>query len=387
MLEAIPFEGSMQRHQHLAREMARYVPVVYVESTPSRLRRLLDGRLLDPALRAHKRGLRDAGGNLKLFKSPPCVPRTSGYRRSADGTSRRTAQALIPLLPPDRPLILWLFSPTAVGALGLYDEMLSVFDCFDAFGEFPGEERFRDEVKAAMLEAAERADLVLATSEELRARLDKANPNTVIVQNGCEPDHFATGGKEPVSGASILDMSALPRPIIGYMGDIAPWVDLELVAHVARRHRDWSIVLLGPWKQELGIVKREPNVYAPGSVPYEELPCYARQFDIGTIPFALTELTRVVNPLKLYEYFAMGIPVVSTALPEATRHEDLVYIASTPDEFVSLLEVALKESRGAPSRSRRVALARQNSWRGRGEVIRGLLEDLLRKREAGERQG
>lgn len=386
MLEAGPFAGLMQRHQHLARELARYLPVIYAEQTPSVLRRLLDGKPLDPALGAHRLGLQDVGENLHLFKSPPCVPRTSGYRRAADRTCHRTAQTLIPLLPADRLVILWLCSPAGVGALGLYDEILSVFDCFDAFGEFPGEERYRDEVKRAMMEAAERADLVLATGDELKAQLQGANPNTIVLQNGCDPDHFAFGAQEPPE-SPVLDMEALPKPIIGYMGDIAAWVDLELLVYTASRHRDWSIVLLGPWKQDAGVVRDQPNMHAPGSVPYEELPYYARRFDLGAIPFKLNDLTRVVNPLKLYEYFAMGIPVVSTPLPEVARHENLVYIASTPDEYVSLAEVALREKDDAPARSRRMALAQENSWRARGEAIMTVLDGLLQKLETAGREG
>ena len=375
MLECIPYEGLMQRHQHLARELAKYLSVIYVEETPSRMRRLLDGRPLDPALNAHKLGLRDVVENLKLFKAPPYTPRSTGYRRSIERSARSTAQSLKPLLPKDRHIILWLFSPAGLGSIGLYDEALTIFDCFDAFGEFPGEARFRSSIIDAMNETAEKSDLVITTNDELRDKLLKYNENTAIVQNGCDPEHFATGGRTPER--EIIDMNSLPRPVIGYMGDIAPWLDLESIIAVAKRHPEWSIVMLGTWKRDKSPVEDMPNIHAPGRIDYEELPHYARGFDVGTIPFELTDLTRVVNPLKLYEYFAMGIPVVASPIPEVARHEDFVYLASGPDEFVSLAEVAVREPDDAPVRSRRRELARQNSWESRGQRIKDLLEQNL----------
>jgi len=381
MLEAIPYDGLMQRHQHLARELARFLPVIYCEATPSRIRRLLDGHPFDPALETYRRGPVDVGGNVRLFKAPPCVPRWAGYRRSIEGTSRRTAASLKPFLPLGRPVILWLFSPSALGSLGLYDEVLSVFDCFDAFGEFPGEERYREDVLAAMEEAARRSDLVLATSHELQARLSQYNPHTMMVQNGCDADHFISGGHDPGTEERVLDIDSIRRPIVGYMGDVAPWVDVHPLYVAAERHPEWSVVILGTWKRGRHKLHALPNVYAPGSVPYNELPFYARRFDVGTIPFELTDLTRVVNPLKLYEYFALGMPVVATDLPEVARHRDLVYIARTSDEFVALLEVGLREKPDSTMRSRRVELAKQNSWAYRAETIRAHIEELLRTRE------
>ncbi len=384
MLECIPFDGLMQRHHHLARRLSKYLPVVYVESTPSRLKFLIEGRPFDRATSRFKEGLREAGENLYVYKAPPYFPRSRGYVRAMKASAERVAAHLKPLLPKDRRVILWIFSPYGLHSVGMYDEILSVFDCFDAFGEFPGERQYRTEIIEAMNELAGRADLVVTTTDELRDRLVEFNPHTFVVQNGCEPEHFASGGVVPIPEKRILDIESLPKPIIGYMGDIAPWVDLKHLFLAAERHPEWSIVLLGPWKREKPSMSGFSNVHAPGGVSYEELPYYARMFDVGTIPFALNDLTRVVNPLKLYEYFAMGKPVVATPLPEVARHEELVYLAGGPDEFVALTEIALREEPSSPARERRIKIARENSWESRVERIRTLLKDALNRKQGRE---
>jgi len=348
--------------------------------TPSRIRRLLDGKPLDPALSGHKKGLTEIGPNLKLFKAPPCVPRSTGYRRATEGTSRRNAKALKPLLPKDKKVITWLFSPNAAPSLGLYDEIFSIFDYFDAFGEFPGEEKFRNEIKKYVVECVKGVDLIIATNRELLDGIIGYNSNAFLVQNGCDAHHFISGGSEPSEKSRVVDMDSLQRPVIGYMGDLAPWFETEFIINMAEKHPEWTILLLGTWKNESRPPVHIPNIYVPGRVPYDELPWYARQFDVGTIPFKLNELTRVVNPLKLYEYFALGLPVVATGLPEISRHEDLVYIASGPDEYLALTEVAVKEKFDSAARGKRLEVARLNSWKARGETMAEILEEQLADR-------
>jgi glycosyltransferase involved in cell wall biosynthesis len=110
------------------------------------------------------------------------------------------------------------------------------------------------------------------------------------------------------------------------------------------------------------------------------LPYYASRFDVGTIPFALNDLTRVVNPLKLYEYFAMGIPVVATQLPEVIKHRGLAYIANDSRDFIAMVEEAVKEPVDDPVRKRRVRVAKDNSWKNRGQLIGELLSVSLRNK-------
>ena len=113
-----------------------------------------------------------------------------------------------------------------------------------------------------------------------------------------------------------------------------------------------------------------------GRRPYDSLPGYCRAFDVGVIPFRMNALTVRVNPIKLREYLAAGLPVVSTPLPEVARYRALVHLADSPKMFVEEIERALGE-RSEPFLAQRLHSMRAESWESRvGEVCR-LIRDTL----------
>jgi len=102
-------------------------------------------------------------------------------------------------------------------------------------------------------------------------------------------------------------------------------------------------LLIGTFKTDLRKDIPE-NVIITDAVPYEKLPDYAGYIDVGIIPYKINELTSAINPLKLIEYFAAGLPVVSTNLPEVSKFKELVYISDTPAKFCKNIELALSEN-------------------------------------------
>ncbi|SHG42050.1 Glycosyl transferases group 1 [Thermosyntropha lipolytica DSM 11003] len=222
--------------------------------------------------------------------------------------------------------------------------------------------------------AVSTADIVLTTSDKLFARASKLNPSTYLVPNGCDFEHFSRWDL-PVPD----DVANIKRPVIGYVGVVATWVDLELVAKLADAFPEYSIVMVGPLYNVTRVPYR-PNIYWMGYKDYKDLPLYVRVFDIGIIPFKQTTMVEAVNPIKMWEYMASGIPVVSTSLPEVQKYGDLIYTAATHEQFIEMVVRALAED-SPEKREKRIFTARQNSWMVRAKQIVKIIEEKLTEKE------
>jgi glycosyltransferase involved in cell wall biosynthesis len=259
--------------------------------------------------------------------------------------------------------------PYAVDFLKAIPEGLKVYYCVDEFLDYPGVNH-RD--WAAMeAELLETIDALVVTSRDLTRKRMNSCP-LLHLPHGVDFEHFydAVAQAEPVAA-----LENIRRPIVGFFGLISEWVDLGLIAHLSEAFPDASFVLLGRADVDLGPLAGRPNVHALGFVPYAELPRYARYFDVGLIPFVLNSLTRAVNPLKLMEYFALGLPVLSTRLPELETIEGPLRLAVTRGEFESGLRDLL-HGRSSFDADEAFAAARMNTWDQRVEDLSDFLKDL-----------
>lgn len=143
------------------------------------------------------------------------------------------------------------------------------------------------------------------------------------------------------------DLRGIARPIIGYAGSVtAGRVELQVFPEQARRHPGLSFVVVGPMDAEARAFFerfRAPNLHVLGPKPYSEVPHYIKSFDVGLVPYQLTPFNLAANPLKLYEYMALGKPVVSSPLPAALALGDAVWIAADADELAHYIGVALAD--------------------------------------------
>jgi O-antigen biosynthesis protein len=158
---------------------------------------------------------------------------------------------------------------------------------------------------------------------------------------------------------------------------VAEWLDLELIAKIARRRKDWSFVLIGPILVDVSVLRDESNVLLLGPRPYSTLPGYLKGLDVATIPFLMNELTRNADPIKLYEYLAAGLPVVSTDMPQVRRFQPVIEVAHSVDDFEQAIEQALND-RSELAVEARVAEARKHSWSRRFAEVEALIAEHAR---------
>lgn len=256
--------------------------------------------------------------------------------------------------------------PDLAAILDRFDPRAVIYDCVDEWSQF---KRAYPNLAAVEEQLVRRADLVFTTTPSLRERLSRWNARSFLVSNGVDVEMFTAA-----KGAAPADIASIPRPRIGFMGNIAEWVDMDLIRGIARSRREWQLVLIGDYLAE-GPRPSGDNIHWLGFRRYDEIPDYVGAFDACIIPFHDDELTRGVDPLKLYEYLAAGKPVVSTPIPRSIEFSDVVRTARGTDEFVSAIDSALGDDDAA--RERRIATARPHSWSKRFETIVALAREHL----------
>jgi polysaccharide pyruvyl transferase CsaB len=261
-----------------------------------------------------------------------------------------------------RPLI-WTFPYNFRDALAFPRPTTILYDWIDDLAVFTQVEP--DELSRWHERALKEADLVVTVARTLHERARLVRSDTLYLPNGVEFERFQRA--EPPQDPALGRVRADGRPVAGYYGALAHWFDYRLIEIASSLRRDWSFLLIGPdYDQSLStsVALRRPNVTWLGPRPYSALPGYLAAFDVALIPFLLNDITRATSPLKLYEYFAGGKPVVTTALPECQAYPE-VEIAETAERLATALDSARARGRDPGFRERLRAIARANSWEAR----------------------
>lgn len=368
------WNGDPTSKTHIMRILARDNRVIWVNSIGYRRPRLTwrDARRLASKLRRGVTPPREAQPNLVVV-DPLTVP-LPGVA-AVDRLNARLLGARLTRLCAGSAPILWTFLPNVTRLAGRLGERLLVYHCVDEYASFAN-------VPSAALARAERelvrrADVVLASAERLADERRGLNPETHFVSHGVDLEHFAAA-LDPAT-AVPADAARLPRPVVGFFGLLADWVDLDLVRALANRRPAWSFVLLGKTTTDTEALRGAPNVHLLGQKPYATLPAYCRGFDVALLPFRMNRLTVRANPLKLREYLAAGLPVVSSPLPEVARYDGLVRLAEGPDAFLAALEHALRDRSPAADRHRADAM-RSESWAARVAEMTAIVASHLARR-------
>jgi uncharacterized SAM-binding protein YcdF (DUF218 family)/glycosyltransferase involved in cell wall biosynthesis len=282
-----------------------------------------------------------------------------------------------------RPIV-WTFLPTplALDLIQALDPRLTVYYCIDDLASSsPGAKRLAPSEERLFKEA----NLVFVTSEKLRQRAARFGERVHLFPFGVSFERFeqVRNGSDPVPP----ELAALRRPIVGYVGGLHQWVDQELLVEAAVRMPDVTFAMVGPAQTDVSALARCPNVTLLGQQPHADVPRYVKGFDVGIVPYRLSEYTANVYPTKLNEYLVMGKPVVATDLPEIRRfnaeHGDVVAVAGDADGFIAAIRGALNSSSDVDI-ARRIEIAESNSWQSRIAEMGRVIEDALDRTAASE---
>lgn len=263
----------------------------------------------------------------------------------------------------------FVFNPAAGLLAGRIGEEKVVYYCVDEYTAFTG-------VATGLKEIEERlftqADLVVVSADRLYESKKRFNPNTRLIRHGTDWTHF----RKAVDGTVAVppEIASLPKPVIGFHGLLADWVDFGLIKKTAEAFPEGSVVLIGKVsvdaEKKVRVLDGIPNVHLLGRKPYEDLPSYCRGFDVAINPFVVNELTLAANPLKVREYLAAGLPVVTTDIPEVRILKDCL-VAGDHERFVALVREAMSYPR---TREQVSDAVRHESWESKVQELSGFLQ-------------
>lgn len=390
-LSITPWETTLPSSGHyLMREFARHNRVLFVDHPltlkdcwtqrrdPSSRERLMRTFGRAPTLRR----VPDAEREIWVLTPPPILPNglptalfEAGLKAASVMVARSIRSAMQRLGMRD--VLYWVSFDVPLGTrlIGKLGERMVIYHCFD---EIAGEPYIARHGARLEPELMRKSEVVFTTSCMLQKARQEQHPRVHFVPNGVDFAHYARA-LDPHTRVPD-DLAALPRPVIGYLGNFESRIDFELLDQLAAARPDWSLALIGPSKgkytQKLRTLERHPNVHVLGPRSVSEAPGYLKGFDVALIPFVLSDQTRAIYPLKINEYLAAGRPVVMTPFAPLPEFAAVSWIADGVYDTVSAIEEALGR-RDPGSVSARMELARSNDWDARAQAMGRLLVERL----------
>lgn len=358
-----------RRNQFVCAELARRHPkvtILFVEPPVDVLHDLGHGR----ARRIKERATRSICGlnNIIVTRPLKAFPNSLPLSRKINQKIfREHVKRVSQKLGMQQP-ILWINPHWAHHLAGQMGERAVIYDITDDWVSPTQYETQRRRVAQEDAELCWKADAVIVCSKKLLEMKRTMASNLHLIPNGVDVKHYQSklnGEHEPT----------WRKPVLGYTGTLHPErVDVPLVEELARNMPDASVVLIGPnhlSAADRARLKACANVMIGGPVPYQDIPRYMRGFDVCITPHRRSEFTESLNPIKLWEYLAVGKPIVSTDVAGFRDYPQVVRLARDSNEFISQVREAVKEN--GQLREARQELAAQNSWNPRVDQIERLI--------------
>ncbi|WCN08086.1 glycosyltransferase [Marinomonas mediterranea] len=263
---------------------------------------------------------------------------------------------------PKSPHALWLSLPSAVDMIGQCNEEISVYYCGDDFRALAGVDH--NVIGKMEDELVEKCDLILAASEALAERFPAHK--TRLLEHGVDYHQFSQRRAAP---------EGFPQTkTLGFYGQLADWVDIELLEAIADHYPDWTIMLIGAIHTDTKTLLNKPNVKVLPAMPHSQLAAYVQHWDIALLPFKHCQQIQHCNPLKLREYLASGTPIVCTDFKAARTYDSVMTLVREGDDFIEKLSevISTQETLSkAAKQERRITqsnLVKRDDWSRKAEL-------------------
>jgi glycosyltransferase involved in cell wall biosynthesis len=374
------FGGYNHRGQAIARELAkRGYQVVFIEEMPSlaaELRRKLRWIFSRQAIDEQSDN-REQFDTLRVLR-PPLIPTLfrSSYTPIIDKwIFRAWFDKKLSLCDWNNTIAIVMLPYWWCGFICTkkYSLKLIHYDVYDLLDVSSRNEKALHRMKEGERRLRNEIGLVTFSAQSMKASISQSFPNATQV---CIPN--ATS-KEFISYTICEKPHKEMKKNVGFIGSLDPrWLDTELLLHTIESFPLYDFSICGSVDHTYACkLIKYPNVKMIGFKNHIQLATLAATFDVGLIPFKHNVITRVVNPLKLYEYFAAGIPVVAMRTDELEYYRDMIYLSDTREEFIRNVTRSLADDNNQKRLERR-EWAKMNTWKQRIDVYISILEKILK---------
>ena len=363
---------------HIVRHLARSNRVLFVE-TPESFTWLLHEPPARAALPWLFRPLERLEPNLFLYHTPPLLPPGQAFSKTIAATFgalyTRLVRRAIRSAGFERP-IFWVHQFSAANVVRSIKPDLTVYEVGEEWAEYTTHAHVKDYLRKTDADMCRCADVVIVPSEAMYESKSPLNQHTHLVPWGVDTELY--GQAQHSNTAIPKEIRDAAGPVIGMFGMLdGRRLHVELLTHLATRHPDWTIVLIGRRMKNLDdtALRAHPNIRILDFKPAAELPGYCKGFDVCMIPYMINSFTRSIMPIKLVEYLATGKPIVTTALPAAESFRDVIRVADTIESFEACVIESLDED--ACCAKERIARAASFDWNVLGHRKLALAADRL----------
>ena len=328
-----------------------------------------------------KKALRRSGrfrhiqANLVAYTPLPVLP--VYYHRLTNGVNQRWLHRMIKATLKRlgwRPDVLWTYWPNTAYQVRRFKQLgcQTVYHCIDDFTAvtYP----FVSSATIAQMEAAQcrQVDHIFTRTKALTESKKQLNGQTHYLPGGVDTTQFDPAQVQPE--ANIVQ---LRHPVIGFVGTFDNRVDVDWLQQAVIALPDYTFVFVGPIKHHVTSIQaihNLPNVVFLPAQAHTAVPATIAAFDICLIPYRRNPYTQGLSPIKLYEYLAMGKPVIGTRLPYLAREQEHIWLVETADEFIETIQQVANQAITLEDRNRWRQAAARYSWRQQADMVEAILK-------------
>ncbi len=271
--------------------------------------------------------------------------------------------------------VIWIFDPNLYFLYKYFNNFLLLYDCIDYFAV--GTKKNIKITTRNERAICRKAYLVVANSNVLKKYLEKYRLDVKLVPQGFRLNSFKNLNFKKIPSELIIKKKN--RPLIGFVGGVNYRIDFKLIYLLAKKQQGWDFVLWGPILDKDKFKSYQMAYYQKllklknvifGESNKENIPFIISQFNLGIIPYAVSDnFTKYCYPMKLFEYFYMEKPVVSSDIVELQCFTDYIKIAKNLFEWQKFIKTILKNKTVPHYFKKGKRLAEKNSWQNKIKAI------------------